>query len=405
MLYSKIEAGSDGSQSPVTSQVNGQVDFSFPSKDDDCGEKYCKTMVLDQYSNHHADLEERDELEPVIEEEHETDSLEEFIKHENECKEEEGKCENLCETSEKRVDMSNSKDNLSHFLMAKQDEDEKLNSNLKCNVESNVKCEQMSEDLKPMVIGETLRHSSVTESDLIKSEIKVSVESVKAKFLSEEAASDSVKRSAKSAEVKIAEEIRELKEREEELFKMRQKLNLSSSIETASSVSSVTLDDSFENMSTSPSCSSYSNSCDHLTNLDISSISQCSLNESPIEKEIRSLNEREEELRVRKEYVNNLSKLEFGSPDESKKSGPRVRENKSHQLPLFKQNTCGINNSADIQKLLATTRIQQEIEEQTQREMALKATGSIKTISQERTDIKVAKLGQMDKPVLKNKSM
>ena len=47
--------------------------------------------------------------------------------------------------------------------------------------------------------------------------------------------------------------------------------------------------------------------------------------------------------------------------------------------------------TGSIQKLLATTRIQQEIEEQTQRELALRASGSIKTISHERSDAKVTK--------------
>lgn len=52
-------------------------------------------------------------------------------------------------------------------------------------------------------------------------------------------------------------------------------------------------------------------------------------------------------------------------------------------------NGTAASNGPQIQKVLATTRIQQEIEEQTQREMALRAAGSIKTISHERTDIKV----------------
>lgn len=45
--------------------------------------------------------------------------------------------------------------------------------------------------------------------------------------------------------------------------------------------------------------------------------------------------------------------------------------------------------TGSIQRVLATTRIQQEIEEQTARELALKAVGSIRTTSQERTDTKV----------------
>lgn len=50
----------------------------------------------------------------------------------------------------------------------------------------------------------------------------------------------------------------------------------------------------------------------------------------------------------------------------------------------------GTNNSNV--KQAATAKIQMEIEEQTQREMALRETGHIQTISQERTDSRVAKL-------------
>lgn len=55
-------------------------------------------------------------------------------------------------------------------------------------------------------------------------------------------------------------------------------------------------------------------------------------------------------------------------------------------------------------KQAATAKIQLEIEEQTQREMALRDTGSIQTISQERTDAKVAKLKtpEVIKPVSTN---
>lgn len=49
----------------------------------------------------------------------------------------------------------------------------------------------------------------------------------------------------------------------------------------------------------------------------------------------------------------------------------------------------GTNSSV---RQAATAKIQMEIEEQTQREMALRETGHIQTISQERTDAKVAKL-------------
>ena len=67
-------------------------------------------------------------------------------------------------------------------------------------------------------------------------------------------------------------------------------------------------------------------------------------------------------------------------------------------MSLFSQNNITLINAVDTQKLLATTRIQQEIEEQTQREIALREIGSIQTLSQERTDaVKVNKFVEMDK--------
>ena len=258
----------------------------------------------------------------------------------------------------------------------------------------------MSEDIKPVIIGQVLRNFSNSESDLLTKNEIVSVEVVKNKFLGDDEA-DVCKKMIKSTESKIADEIRELKEREEELIKMRQKLNISKLNQEASPT--VNLEsDSIEKISTNSLCSSNSTICDSFINLDISNQSTCLTNESPIEKEIRDLNEREKELKVRKGYVSTYKKENF---ENLKKDELIMDENKCYQLPLFKQNSCGISNSTDIQKLLATTRIQQEIEEQTQREIALKATGSIKTISQERTDVKVAKLGQSDIPIQKDNSM
>jgi hypothetical protein len=162
------------------------------------------------------------------------------------------------------------------------------------------------------------------------------------------------------------------------------------------------------------------------------------LNESPIEREIRLVREREEELRreiqMRKQLIQQQtttlstesSKMgedigvqvekdeQSGQISDSvtpAKSIPAIDdkslalsgENSSSGQQL--QQSLGSSPLADtavipalgtasskttsIQKVLATTRIQQEIEEQTQREMALRASGSIKTISQERTDLKV----------------
>ncbi|KAI1289349.1 hypothetical protein HDE_08773 [Halotydeus destructor] len=106
-------------------------------------------------------------------------------------------------------------------------------------------------------------------------------------------------------------------------------------------------------------------------------------NESPIEREIRMIQDRENELQS--------SKANLIKPGQTEKTVPG-----KITIPAVLRGP-SVTGAGSIQKILATTRIQQEIEEQTQREMALRASGSIKTISQERTDPKVTKLGDVER--------
>ncbi|GIY41104.1 uncharacterized protein CDAR_603511 [Caerostris darwini] len=99
--------------------------------------------------------------------------------------------------------------------------------------------------------------------------------------------------------------------------------------------------------------------------------------ESSVEKEIRIARDREEELRKQK-----------GLPPREDDSYVKPSQVKSSQVRVFGKVAGG---GASV-KQAATAKIQLEIEEQTQREMALRESGSIRTISQERTDAKVAKL-------------
>lgn len=302
------------------------------------------------------------------------------------------------------------------------------------------------------------------------------------------------------AEIKIAREILELKQREEELRIMRQEMNRinalrakedikavpsdvssveidgrcspsSSEISTTESVSGRISVDSLESHSNCHSNSSSSSTDHHLHHnyhnhhnkvkrpsnnnikvkpfeekLDHENVSYFNQGmnsllkkkqESPIEREIRILKEREEELRLEKlkrsqgsgMYAYNIIYSNFVSlilfffsssfpvtpnrgthpegvsspitPQEHTTARPLATNgvSSSASLSLSSSNgelfqtsnkpSNGSTNGIQIQKVLATTRIQQEIEEQTQREMALRASGSIKTISHERTDIKV----------------
>ena len=161
----------------------------------------------------------------------------------------------------------------------------------------------------------------------------------------------------------IAREIRELREREEEIRRMREsvqsgqqpndetKHSLPSSPQpNATTPASVTLDDSLEANKTP--------SNGYTTPSSVASVAddQCSA-------------------------------ISLADSDEG---FAEAFTNKSSQDKASK------GGGAEIQKLLATTRIQQEIEEQTQRELALKAVGSIRTISvAERTDVNGALSGHV----------
>ncbi|XP_015787880.1 uncharacterized protein LOC107364939 isoform X2 [Tetranychus urticae] len=298
-----------------------------------------------------------------------------------------------------------------------------------------------------------------------------------------------------SAESMIAEEIRQLKEREEELARMRLAMSKQQStveghqqLKGGSTMSPLSVSSSSLHLTNSSahhhqpghhsvnshihhqlgkSTPSHCSSIDGKSSPALSDLSSCSvgtisndsidpvpskpisleilsskvsglLGESPIEREIRISREREAELKAQVNLTRSMSNsivtndqhlstiqqqttvnqsksmvvnltgkegLTNGNPGAvngdpiAPSNGPLSKSlsvdetivtSAGTKLPVFKQNSCGAANAADIQKLLATTRIQQEIEEQTQRELALKATGSIKTISQERTDIEKA---------------
>lgn len=94
---------------------------------------------------------------------------------------------------------------------------------------------------------------------------------------------------------------------------------------------------------------------------------------TPIEREIRQAAQREEELRREKGGVPLVSPV---TPSiVSKWNGPRP-----DVLP---------NDSRDVQHRIATSRIQLEIQEATQREKELLAAGKIQTISEDTVDSKV----------------
>ncbi|XP_023223137.1 trichohyalin-like [Centruroides sculpturatus] len=90
--------------------------------------------------------------------------------------------------------------------------------------------------------------------------------------------------------------------------------------------------------------------------------------ESPIEREIRLLKEREEELR-REKGLN-------APPKKQETATKIIKERTSVTMAI----------GGDTQRLLATNRIQQEIEEQTRRELDLRENGHIRTISRETTE-------------------
>ncbi|XP_074604620.1 uncharacterized protein LOC141857936 isoform X2 [Brevipalpus obovatus] len=369
----------------------------------------------------------------------------------------------------------------------------------------------LDNDLRPMIIGQVSKNSETTTSDKVtvsSMDTPTNMASAEEKLneinglgcgpITNGISNGNGRRSVngvrgpgarpppgKTAESIIAEEIRQLREREEELALMRQQMKMQINSSTSLSSSSTASDSGASTLITSncsigsSKSSIKSSSCEPSDSVDgkcspaFSDLSSCSvgtlssdsvdhtpsrslglevtcgrsaahphLNESPIEREIRLAREREMELKAQKNLiiqshglsatcgvkVCNGSSSPFNGIDRHNGRGkidtvtttatttstttgnnnlpkPATPTNVSNGLERkssngmisLKQANFGAANAADIQKLLATTRIQQEIQEQTQREIALRASGSIKTISQERTDVKVTKLGEIEK--------
>lgn len=101
---------------------------------------------------------------------------------------------------------------------------------------------------------------------------------------------------------------------------------------------------------------------------------RCKLGETPIEREIRLAGERELELRREKGVA--------PSAAPAAKSPPTGAAKQPWKPAL-------VNDSRDVQHRIATSRIQQEIQEATQREKELVATGTIQTLSEDTVDSKV----------------
>ncbi|CAB3380718.1 Hypothetical predicted protein [Cloeon dipterum] len=106
------------------------------------------------------------------------------------------------------------------------------------------------------------------------------------------------------------------------------------------------------------------------------------LNETPIEREIRLSAEREQELRREKGVE--------AAPITPPKSTPAIlTDSKPVSLPTV------VNDSRDVQHRIATSRIQQEIKEATQREKELIADGKIVTLSEDTVDSKVTRFTEL----------
>ncbi|KAK6641515.1 hypothetical protein RUM44_013227 [Polyplax serrata] len=101
-------------------------------------------------------------------------------------------------------------------------------------------------------------------------------------------------------------------------------------------------------------------------------------NETPIEREIRISREREEELRKEKGIT-------VGNP---KVEQVKIQKN-------FGKKDAVKNDTRDVQHRIATNRIQQEIEEANERENELRTEGKILTTSEERVDAKVTRFTQL----------
>lgn len=207
-------------------------------------------------------------------------------------------------------------------------------------------------------------------------------------------------------ETKIAREIREFKEREEELKRIRlERLNKENLINcTLNCLTNCTkcCTNSPKNYLSSSNSTSSADSISLNRSDKSSDKSSDRSSDRSSDKSSDKLSDRSDSPPVTNDQcsasIDSLDEgfAEFKSPNltsSSKTQSIDVQSPKSDASHAVNNvvNNNNLNNGnpgeiQKIQKILATTRIQQEIEEQTRRELALKAAGSIKTISQERTD-------------------
>ncbi|OQR77856.1 hypothetical protein BIW11_06795 [Tropilaelaps mercedesae] len=215
-----------------------------------------------------------------------------------------------------------------------------------------------------------------------------------------------------SGALKIEDEIRQLKQREEELRRVRESLQMkvqqdrklqmqSQEAKMKEDKEAEKKNDTMSKAEAIPlSCSVVSSPLKHSGRRQVKvrplddgeEVPETTvyLNETPIEREIRLARERDEALRrekgllagkTRSDSVDSSSTLSEGSTTSSASSSC------SDLPPTAARNTV---------RHTVTSMIQKEIEEQTRKEMELKKEGVIRTISVERSDSKVAKIGQGD---------
>ncbi|XP_076353238.1 uncharacterized protein LOC143248624 [Tachypleus tridentatus] len=220
-----------------------------------------------------------------------------------------------------------------------------------------------------------------------------------------------------NTESKIAMEIRELKEREDELRKMRKHLDLFSNKDqetwsaknnhTGKNTAFSTVDSTTNSNAKELPFGGYSHSNKNSpvpslslrrkeeirvrplidTELEDEKPVFQLLKESPVEREVRLTKEREDAWRKQRGTQRPSAEVKTNDRFQT----PKTQSSRDYIRP----NTLHLSNGRQgTQKALATTRIQQEIEEQTQRELALREAGQIQTISQERTDAKVSRVGE-----------
>ncbi|XP_071551453.1 uncharacterized protein [Panulirus ornatus] len=196
--------------------------------------------------------------------------------------------------------------------------------------------------------------------------------------------------SANSTETKIALEIRELKEREEELRQMRERLmnsreNLLDDEEVRSSASrEQLLEDHLTSLTTTTDEGNFSECGDPASSEDKSSDGSNRMQkESVIEREIRLAREREEAHRREKGITYSTTNGTIPSSRSTNQSTTKA--------PVVTN-----NDGRDVQHRMATSRIQMEIQETSMKERELRDAGKILTMSEERVDAKVTRMSDFN---------